>query len=470
MTESSTEHRFLQSSLAGWLGQLVRLGVSFVGKLLLARLLLPGDHGVYEQALRLVTITAAVRDLGLPYHLIRDRLRPYGTVLAFVALSGALLTGGLILLAPLTSVLTPRLPEVMQVYAVWVLLDGLATVPKTFFERELRIGRLILPEIARGVLGTGMSVFLAWQGHGVWSLVFGDLTAAAVFAGLVWLRARGQVPLEVDWKLVPRLLRQSRSLFLIWILIQLVNYIDVYIIEWFGTETWVGFYAKAYALAFLVPQVLAPRAIPPALVAYRDDAGRFADTFRLGTVFLLTFQVTAGYFLFFNAEKAVLLLYGDQWGPSVPLLRVLCFVPFLQIFTDLGGEVLKVRHEDRLWLIIMALNLLSLVACGIWLTQNWGAWGMACANFALLGDLLMFRRMAQVFAGRFAALLRDLIFVYLTPLPLFAAAALLTPADTWLRLGVSILAAALAVGLLAKRFYGPYRSFFGPYSSAGPER
>lgn len=470
MTETSTEHRFLQSSLASWLGQMARLGVSFLGKLLLARLLLPADHGVYEQALRLVTITAAVRDLGLPYHLIRDRLRPYGTVLAFIVFSGALLTGCLILFAPLTSVLTPRLPEVMRVYAVWVLLDGLAIVPKTYFERELRIGRLILPEIARGVLGTGMSVFLAWQGHGVWSLIFGDLTAAAVFAGFTWLRAYRKVPLQVDWGLIPDLLRQSRSLFLIWILIQLVNYIDVYIIEWFGNETWVGFYAKAYALAFLVPQVLAPRAIPPALVAYRDDPERFAGAFRLGTVFLLTFQVTAGYFLFFNAEKAVLLLYGDQWGPSVPLLRVLCFVPFLQIFTDLGGEVLKVRHEDRLWLAIMALNLLSLVACGLALTRNWGAWGMACANFALLGDLLMFRRMAQIFAGRFAALLRDLSFVYLTPLPIFAAVAWMTPAATWLRLGISVAAGALSVGLLAWRFYRPYRSFFGPYSSPTPER
>jgi O-antigen/teichoic acid export membrane protein len=59
----STEQRILRSTFAGYAIQLARLLVGFVAKLALARLVLPEGHGLYEEALRIVTIASAVRDL-----------------------------------------------------------------------------------------------------------------------------------------------------------------------------------------------------------------------------------------------------------------------------------------------------------------------------------------------------------------------------------------------------------------------
>jgi O-antigen/teichoic acid export membrane protein len=96
----------------------------------------------------------------------------------------------------------------------------------------------------------------------------------------------------------------------------------------------------------------------------------------------------------------------------VPILRILCLVPFLDVFSELGGEVLKVRHEDRVWLLIMVLNLTSLVGFGVVLTRRWGAEGMAWANFLLAGNLVMVWRMKRIFGAEFAHLLRDMALVY----------------------------------------------------------
>ena len=126
-------------------------------------------------------------------------------------------------------------------FAVWVLLDGLAGVPRTFFERELRIGRLVAPEIARGLLMAGVAIALAWPGAGVWSFIAGDLAATALFAALVWRRAWGKMPLTFEPGLLPDLLRQSRGLFLIWVTFQLVTYIDVFVVEGVpATPAWSG--------------------------------------------------------------------------------------------------------------------------------------------------------------------------------------------------------------------------------------
>jgi PST family polysaccharide transporter len=175
----------------------------------------------------------------------------------------------------------------------------------------------------------------------------------------------------------------------------------------------------------------------------------------------LAFQVTGGYFLFFNAERVVGIVLGPGWEAAVPLLKVLCFVPFLDVFTDLGGEVLKVRHEDRVWLLIALINLASLVCFGILFTRRWGALGMAWANFLLLGNLVMAWRMSRIFARGFRRIAQDLVLIYLVPLACFLLAALL-PAASWSRFAASFVAALAALGLLALRFYEPFESFFGP--------
>ncbi len=461
----STEQRVLRSTLAGYSIQLARLLVGFIAKLILARLILPEGHGLYELALRIVTVASALRDLGLPYHLVRDSRRPYGTVLASTLILGAGISLALIVAAPLFGFLTPDLPFVLQVFAVWVFLDGLAVVPKAFFERELTIGRLIAPEVWRGVVIAAVSLFLAWRGWGVWSFVAADLIGAALLAGLSWRQAWGKIPLQAELRLLPDLIRKSSWLFLIWLVLQLVTYIDIYIVEIFADTNTVGLYSRAYMIAFLVATIAYPRALFPTLVEYLDDRPRFLEAFRLSALQLLGCQVIASYFLLLNAGPVVRILLGPGWEGAVPLLRILAFVPFLDQFTILGGEMLKARHEDRSWFSVMILNLISLVGLGIWLTSRWGAAGMAAANYLMVGNLLMAWEVARVFGSRFRGLLADLALCYLLPLPFFGLAAWLAPEGTWTRFGASLVAAAMAAGALVLKYRAPFRAFFSNRAS-----
>ncbi len=461
----STPERFLRSTVASYWSLGVRLLITLASRMALARFLLPDDYGAYDLALRVVTVASALRDLGLPYQLMRDERRPYGTVLAFGLVSSVLLTLALVLGAPLAAPFAPELPAVLQVFALWVLLDGLVSVPRTFFERELTIGRLVLPEVARGALMAVISVALAAAGWGVWSLVIGDLAAAALFAALVWWRAWGRMPLAVDWGMVPDLLRRSALLCVIWIVFYLVSYLDSFIVRAYDDAEAVGYYGRAYFLAFLTRQIVFPRALLPVLVEYQQDAVRFAEAFRVGSIFLLFFEVTAGFFLFFNAQKVVEVFLGPQWAPAVGLLSILCFVPFLDIFSELGGEVLKVRHEDRLWLLILLLNLASLVAFGVLFTRRWGAAGMAAANFLLLGNVLMAWRMAQIFGREFRRLLEDMAWLYLVPLALFGGVALLLPTASWGRFLASIAAGLATAGILGHRFRPLFQRFLAERSA-----
>ncbi len=476
----SSERRFLQSTLAAYGSQLGRVLIRAGGDLILVRIIVPEAIGVYELALAFAVIASIVRDLGLPYELVRHPLRPFGAVLAWEAGAGLLLAGGLALASPLTAALHPQLPAVLAVYAWWVLLDGLAVVPRVYFECELEVGRLVGPEIVRGAVIALVSIALAALGRGVWSLVAGQLAGAAVFAVLLWRRAWRRIPLRCgrgELRLLPGLIGRSGFLFLIALAALPLPQISKLIVgSAMGVAAgafWTAQYNKAREWGYRLQELVMPavaRVLYPALIEYRKegDRERFLAAYRLGTVTLLGLQTLGAYLLALNARVILVrILLGPRWTWAVPLVQVLCFAPLVDPFSPLGGELLKTAGQDRAWFAVVALNIVSLVGFGIWLTHRLGAAGMAWANYLLLGSLLMAWRVLRICGGAaMGQLVRDLLYLYLVPLPLFGLVVWLLPAAGWPRLAASVPAAAAALALYLARFHRPFRAFYA--TAPGP--
>jgi O-antigen/teichoic acid export membrane protein len=460
----STEKRFLQSLLAAGGSQLGRTVLRLIADLTLARLVLPEGHGLFALAWSTVVIAGFVRDLGLPYELVRDPEQPYGTVLVWEVGAGVLVTAGLVVCAPLFGGLDPDLPRVMAVLALWVLIEALAVVPRVYFERQLQVTRLVGPEILRGLTFATTSIALAANDFGVWSFVFGELFAASIFVLILWLRVRGRMPLAYRFDRLPRLLWRSGLLFVIALVANATPFVGRYIVEIVDTTFMVGQFEKAFLWAFRAQILVIPalvRVIYPALVTYRSDHSRFVGAFRLGTVAILSLEVLVAYFLFFNAEIVILkILLGENWREAVHLIRILCFLPLVDPFNRLGGEMLKAYREDRLWLVVVLLNFASLVGFG-WLLSQWlGTDGMAWAHYLMVGHLLMAWRVYQICGPEFWRLVKELTIIYLLPLPFFLAISRFLPAASWSRFAVSLAAVAVIGGILAARFSRPFREFF----------
>lgn len=470
---TTTERRFLASTVAAYGSQGVRIVLRLVADVALARLILDVDHGLFDLALAAVIIAGVVRDLGLPYQVMRDEREPWGTFLAWTAGSGALVAAALAAASPLFASLDPRLPPVVAGLAAYVLLDGLATVPRLFFERRLEVGRLVVPEIARGALFAVVAIGLAAAGAGVWAFVAGELVAMALLAAMLWWRARGRFPLAVDRRLLPDLLRQSRLLFLVALCAFPLPYVERFVVGPFVSTAMVAQLTKARLWGLKVEAVVLPavqRVLYPTLVEVRHDPRRFFEVFRIGTVTLYAFEALAAWFLFFNAETVLVdVLLGEQWRPAVPLLRILCFLPLVDPFSRLGGEVLKVLREDRWWLAVVVLNFVSLIGFGLALASRYGALGVVIANFLLLGNLVMTWRVWRAFGRDFPRLLADLAYVYLVPLVPFVPVVWAFPDEGWARLAASLAAAAAGAALLALRFQRPFRRFFAGGSAAATD-
>ncbi|MEM1204234.1 MAG: oligosaccharide flippase family protein [Acidobacteriota bacterium] len=471
---------FLRSSGAAALSQILRVASALGAQLLLRRYVPPEDWGLFQWAMVLFLVLGAVRDLGLAHHVLRVDPRPWGNLLAVEVLWGGLLMAATLVLAPVLALLHradpgalhPQTLGILRCLALFLFFEGLATVPKVYLEGELRVGRAVAPELWRSLAFVAVACAMAVLGYGVWSLAVGHTASAAVYAGALWWRVRGEIPWSWHSGGTLRLLVGALPLAGIWFLGILIRQVDPLILGRRAPFADVGHYTFAFEWATLASGlILLPaitRVLYPALVRFGRRSREMFRAYALSTLFVLAFEVPAALFLMLNAELVVRLVGGGAWVDAPTYLRILCFVPLVDPFSRLGGEVMKALHRDRLWLAASLSTVVTLVVAGFWAVDRFGPIGMAWVRLLSPGGALLAWGLYRVSPEGFRRFLGDLTFTYLVPVPLFAAAWWLSGGGPVaghgdpLRFALCAAAGVLSILVAARRFGGDFMAFFRP--------
>jgi O-antigen/teichoic acid export membrane protein len=466
----------LRSSAAATAAQFVRVAAIAATHLALRRLVDRADWGLRDWTEALFLILATVRDLGVPSHVLRLRPMPLGNLLRVQLVWGGAIAALLVVAAPLVAegFSTPR-PDgalVVRGMALYLLLEGLASVPLTHFEAELRIERALPAELARTAVYCGTALALGAAGFGVWTFVVAMIVSQAVYCALLWRGARPSLALLQQPGATPGIVRAALPVGAIWLLAFAVTYADPMILGGRFSDAVVGGYMFAYVWAFFASRVLQQpfaRALYPALVATRERPDEQLEAFRLATKLLLAIEVPAALGLALNAPLATRLLGGRDYADAAPLLALLAFAPLVDPLGRFGGELLIARHLERARVLSILLQLAALVGGGLWLSARYGPRGMAWANFLPLGAPVILWALWRSAPRGLGRLLADLVEVYLAPLVPFAPVLLVPVERPWLRLAASAAAASLALGWFWFRFGDRFRAFFrSPAATAAP--
>lgn len=475
MSKLSLGGRLLRSSSAATVSQVWRVVVTFVTQAILRRLVAPDDWGYWHWAVDfLFVILGQVRDLGLPAQVVRDQARPYGAFLAVELGWGGVLSLALVAGAPILAWMSPEsslhaLP-LLQALVLFFFFEGLAKVPLTYFEAEIRVDRALWPEIARNLVYVALSLSLAYAGYGVWSLLVAHVAAAAVFAAMLWWRAWGEMPLAWARGSAGPLLRSSLPLMLMAMVLLAIETVDYQVIALRFDGEVLGLYGGALTLALMVTRVVEwplRRALYPTFVEVRDDPARFFETYRLSTILLLAIHVPVAGLFYVNAPAVLALVWGEQYYPAAGFLELLALVPLVQPFARCAEDVLLPRHEERILTAAAVINLIALMALGYWLTGVLGAEGMAWAKLLPVGTVLIIWAIARVDPKGFRRLGWNVLAMYGVGVVLFGAAAWTGGGEVYLRLGLSLLAGVLTFLIYFWLFGRAFRDFFREDQSPG---
>lgn len=383
--------------------------ISLLSLAVLARLLAPEDFGLLAFALVFLGYLETVGDLGTGAALVywSDRWRDVAQ-LTFIAnlLMGIIWVGIALVSASFVAEFfgSPEGGPVLRALAWAIPLKALGTTHDALLQRDLRFRTRLVPEVALLATKATISVVLALLGFGVWSLVWGQLAGQALSTVLLWTLLPWRPRADLPRDLIRPVFEYGRGIVSVNVIAAVVHHVDIVIVGRMFSVAILGLYQMAFKIPDIAVTLLVritSKVLFPALARFRGVGGHFPDMYlpALRYLSLLTVPATVG--LVMLAEPLVLMLFGDQWSGSAPILKVIAIYTGVKALGSYVGDLLKAMGRPGILALLGTARALVLVpALILAATQSVQAVAMTLVgvtvlstgvNLALAGYLLQVR-------------------------------------------------------------------------------
>jgi O-antigen/teichoic acid export membrane protein len=367
----------------------LRLGNLLLG-ILLARLLVPEDFGVYAIALTVQAVLANLTDLGLTAYLVRsdDPERRAPTVLTVGLLVGALLAGVMVALAgPLATLLgSAEATPLLQILALTLVLSGAGSVPAALVQRRFQQHRQLAADFSSFLVGALVALVLISAGAGAAALAWSRLIGQVVAVALLFRFSGYRGGLGLDRAVLRDGYRFGMPLVganvLSWVLLNM----DYVLVGRAAGATVLGFYVLAFNVSSWPTSAIsqAVRAVSlPAFTRGRD--GPVSGTEQVSTAAALAMAGAAPVAAVLAALAAplVVVVYGERWAAAaVPLAALAAFGAVRPVF-DVLATYLTARGATRAVLVVQVLWAIALVPALLVGIDRGGPAGAGLAHLAV---------------------------------------------------------------------------------------
>lgn len=401
-----TARSIAKDSLFSFLNTLVVGGFGILITVIVARRLNPSAMGNYSFTIWLFTALVPVLSLGLPNALIRygaeAKERPdkgiAGQLLSRAIVSSVILALGwclIMLLLTRAPWISARLPSLFRYRSDFILIGFalmfLNNVLASYVKSQRRFDWLVIVNTLTYVL---ISVLSLWLGRSAsdevpFIIVYTLGIGGSVILLIVLLRSAislhfGQDPEVVSvWK---RLIRYSLSVTLIVLFDTIVwQRSESFFLLWFGQSDQVAFYNIAYDLSSRVMQLI-PGSLVIVLLPFfsalygKSDLGNIHKWYTEATRYLALLSLPLATILFVFAGPAVEHIYGTEYLPVIPVLRILVLASALGAIAGAGSAVVYTLEKQNIILLMAAFLAPLNIGMDLLLIPRYGAMGASIAN------------------------------------------------------------------------------------------
>ncbi len=376
--------------------------IAFVYFLFLARIMMPEQTGIYFLAVSISMIFSVIADFGITPVIIREiAKRPEDTqkiVQRTLTVKFPLLLIGYLLAVSSTALMGYEIQVLSLVFVTGLvlILDSI----HLFFYGVLRghhilsiesvgmfSGQLITAIVGAVILWLSPSLQLL-----VLALLAGSLTNVVLSSSMLIRRFGINLFSPVlDWTFVRFLFKAALPFALAAIFVKVYSYIDTVFISKFLDATAVGLYGLAYkftyAFQFLPLAFIA--ALYPNLSSLIDSKNQnLVQTFHRSMWYMLILSTPIVFGLWLIAPHVVLLA-GDSYSASAPVLSVLVFALF-PIFLDFPiGSLLNAANKQSTKTAIMCVTMVINIVLNALFIPVFGIIGAAYAALISFSTLFL---------------------------------------------------------------------------------
>ncbi len=438
-------HRQLASgvfytSVAKYAGIVVTLAVSAV----LARLCTPEEFGIINLATVIIAFFAIFSDLGIGPAVIqhknlshRDLSGIFSITVWFGLLLAVLFFAAADLMASLYSD-SKLLADICRILAVNLFFAAANIVPNALVMKDKRFQFAAVRSLVIQIVGGAASIGAAYAGAGIYALTINPVFSSVMLFAVNFREYPQHLRLRPGTGGIRKVFSFSAYQFSF----QLINYfsrnLDKLLMGGHMSLTQLGYYDKSYRLMMLplqnISYVITP-VMHPVFSELQHDRERLAASYGKVLRLLAFIGLPLSAVLFFTASELMLLIFGNQWVPSVPAFRILALSVGIQILMSTSGSIFQAANATRMLFlcgVFSATLNVAAICTGIFAFGTTRAVA-ACitlsfaVNFVQCFDALFRLTLRNGARAFWRSLLSPLVLTALVSLPLAAVQWLLPP-------------------------------------------
>ena len=346
------------TALAKYSGIIISLVVAGI----LARLLSPDDFGVVAIATVIIAFFNLFTDMGISPAIVQHKSltkEELSDIFSFTVWTGI----GISILFFAASWLIADYYEsgilrtLCQLQSVNLFFASANIVPGALFYRNKEFKFIAIRSFIIQIAGGAGAITAALCGAGLYALIINPILSSI----LIFVISYQRYPQRLRFTLGLKVLRKIFSYSAYQFLFNVINYfsrnLDKLLIGKYMSLSALGYYEKSYRLMMLplqnITQVITP-VMHPIFSDFQNDKEKLATSYERIVRFLSFIGLPLSVLLFFTAEEVTLIIFGDQWLPSVPVFRILSLSVGIQIILSSSGSIFQAAGDTR-----------SLFVCGL---------------------------------------------------------------------------------------------------------
>ncbi len=375
--------------------------INFIAGIILARILEPGDFGVFYAVTAFTSLFLLQTRFGIPASLIKQKnVTDAQWNSAFWFMQGIALLSVLVILV-LSGWLQgfygdDRFTPIMWLMAATLMLAPITAIFDTRLRRDMDYKTVSRVQIIVGLLSVIVGIISALMGFGPFSFVIAGIISGIVFVILLARRTSWRPKWTVDYRGLGPILSYGWRLHLNNSLNMGSRKVDTMLIgSMMGTSA-LGIYTRGLNSAQMPVTEIAGRLYQLFFSGLSRIQGDMEHTIRMYKKLLCAMTSAVFPFLLvfiFAADGFINVLYGEKWLPASNILQILALGAMPQVVSITMGALADAQNLASKEMPIQFLSLI-LTASVVWIGSSWGLTGISIGialNMVLL--MLMMQRM-----------------------------------------------------------------------------
>jgi O-antigen/teichoic acid export membrane protein len=359
---------------------------------ILARFLNPTDFGLMALVMVVIGFSQAFLDMGISNAIIHKQKITHeqlSTLYWVNVLAGVVLFVVICAVAPFVASFyhESELIKLTILVGITFLIQPFGQQFMVLWQKEMRFREIAKIDIINKLISFVASVWFAYDGYGVYALVYGTIVASVVSTlQYMILGLREHRP---SFIFRPSEIKEFMSFGAYQMGERTINYfnyqIDTMLIgKLLGMEA-LGIYNIAKQLIMRPAQVFNPiitKVTFPAMAKIQDDLPKLKEVYLKTINYLSSVNFPVYAFIFIFANDITFVLFGVKWLAAVPIIQILSIWGALRSTGNPVGSLLLARGKAN-WGFWWNLGLFFYVPVGIYVGSHWGLVGISWVLIAL---------------------------------------------------------------------------------------